>query len=431
MAEKRNKPCQICIGCGRCTATAGDASLRIVAESFLKKDMSKAIEKPEVEAMDEKTEVSEEYFVLLDIGTTTVAMELYNGVGEKQAEFIRLNPQRFFGADVISRISAAGNPMLARQMQASIRRTLEEGLQKFQQVLSMENDTNTVPTEEVFKEITRMYIAGNTTMIYFLTGHDTTPLGRKPFTAYYLQKEKLQIGDCEAVTLPGISAFLGADVLAGVLACGMQESEEISLLIDLGTNGELVLGNCHRMLACSTAAGPAFEGILQAEGQVVWGADIVKMTAELLRKGIMDETGLLAAPYFARGVDIGGVNLAQEHVRNFQTAKAAIATGIGILIREYGIEPKDIRKVCLAGGFGFFLEEEAAIRVGLLPREFQGRIQAVGNSALAGCYAYHFDGEAEQKLEKIKDITEVINLAESENFAHEFVENMNFPAKNK
>ena len=219
---------------------------------------------------------------------------------------------------------------------------------------------------------------------------------------------------------------MGSDVLAGVLASDMQEKQGVSLLIDLGTNGELVLGNCEKIYACSTAAGPAFEGMLKAEGQAVWGADIVKCVASLLEEKIMDETGLLKEPYFTEGISIGGVKLTQEHIRNLQTAKAAIASGIQILMKQFEIEAEAVKNVYLAGVFGYFLDVDAAVKIGLIPKAFRDKTQAVGNSALAGCYAYHLDEKAAEKITRIKKLTQVINLAEKEGFAETFVNNMNF-----
>ncbi len=425
MAGLTGRTCDICIGCGKCTVTGTEASLQVVTESFLKNEVYKSTPTPDLRKDAAVTEQAMAeacfgiFFALADIGTTTIAMELYNADGEKLAEYVRPNPQRVFGADVISRILAAQNPLLVRQMQKLVKDVLLAGLQEFEKALSV--------TASPKASIDRMYIAGNTTMLYLLAGHDTTPLGEAPFRAEYLEKEEFLIGHMQTVLLPGISAFLGADVLAGVLACGMQEREEISLLIDLGTNGEMVLGNNRRLLAASTAAGPAFEGMLQADGQAVWGADVVKIAAGLLDEGVLDETGLLKEPYFTTGIRIGGVMLTQEHVRNLQTAKAAIAAGIQILAKEYGVRTEEIKHIYLAGGFGFFLEEETAIKVGLIPQEFRGRILAVGNSALAGCFTYHFDCAAEYKIKKIKETIQVLNLAEVKEFSEEFVGNMNFP----
>jgi uncharacterized 2Fe-2S/4Fe-4S cluster protein (DUF4445 family) len=180
------------------------------------------------------------------------------------------------------------------------------------------------------------------------------------------------------------------------------------------------------MLACATAAGPAFEGMLTDGRQALWGADLVKAVATLLDKGVLDETGLLADPYFTEGVTIAGVCITQNHIRNLQTAKAAIAAGIEMLTKEYGIALTDIERVYLAGGFGYFLEEESAVRIGLIPKGLKGKVQAVGNSALAGCYAYHFVGDAEEKITRIKEKTRIINLAEEESFAEGFISQMNF-----
>lgn len=397
MSELGKNKCQICVGCGRCAATT--SGLRVITESFLKPELLLA----EISA-------GKGSFVVADIGTTTIAMELYEENGKKLEQHVLPNPQRIFGADVISRIQTAENPMLAKQMQSLVKSALAEGVKKFAE----KSDT-----------IEEMYIAANTTMLYLLCGHDVQPLGYAPFQADYLQSEELRIGEIKAVTLPGLSAFVGGDIMAGILASGMHKSEEISLLIDLGTNGEMVLGNAEKLLACSTAAGPAFEGMLQAQGKAVWGADIVEYTAQLLKRGILDETGLLTEPYFTEGVTIGGVQLTQTHIRSLQTAKAAIAAGVQMLLKEYGLtDTGAIHKVYLAGGFGYYLKEEAALTIGLLPRGLQGKIHSVGNSALAGCYYSHFAPKVLQEAEEIREITTVLNLAELESFEEAFIESM-------
>ncbi|MDE5951996.1 MAG: ASKHA domain-containing protein, partial [Acetatifactor sp.] len=182
------------------------------------------------------------------------------------------------------------------------------------------------------------------------------------------------------VTLPGLSAFVGGDIVAGILACGMETEEEIPLLVDLGTNGELALGNRERILCCGTAAGPAFEG-----GGDIWGADMIALTAHLMRQGLVDDTGLLAEPYFEQGISIGGVQITQERIRQLQTAKAAICAGINTLIAAYGLTgAEQVSRVFLAGGFGYFLDVEAAVELGLIPQGLEGRVTAVGNTALAG-----------------------------------------------
>ncbi len=393
MEEKRK--CAVCIGCGRCGEYGKD--LQVITDSFLKSELLS------VDSADKGS------FVIVDIGTTTIAMEVVDAKGKKLADYVQPNPQRVFGRDVISRIQAAESPLMARQMQELVKKVLRQGLEEFRKKGA---------------DIRKVYVAGNTTMLYLLLGYDTGELGYAPFRASHLEAVEITLGEWQAQILPGLSAFVGSDIVAGVLASGMAAKESVSLLIDLGTNGEMVLGNREKMIACATAAGPAFEGMLEDGRQALWGADLVRAVAELLEKGILDETGLLAEPYFTEGVTIAGICITQEHVRNLQTAKAAIASGIEILVEAYGIALEDIGRVYLAGGFGYFLEEESAIRMGLLLKALEGKIQAVGNSALAGCYAYHFDRQAEAKVARMKEITQVINLAEWEGFSRKFVENM-------
>ncbi len=391
------KKCDMCIGCGRCNSDL--KGLHVLTQSFLKTELLSAGET-----------AGKGSFVLVDLGTTTIAMELYGANGKKVNQYVCPNPQRVFGADVISRIQAAENVINAKQMRAQIIFALLDGIKSF---------------GEKSYEVKKIYIAGNTTMLNILCGHDVRPLGYAPFRADYLKGEELVIGEIPACTLPGLSAFVGGDIVAGILACGMHKKDEISLLIDLGTNGEMVLGNKNKMLACSTAAGPAFEGMLQAQGKAVWGADIVEYAASLLKNRMMDETGLFVEPYFEKGVTIGGVQITQENIRNLQIAKAAIASGIQALMDSYGVQEESIEKVYLAGGFGYYLKEDAALHIGLLPEGFRGKTVAVGNSALAGCYAYHSCENADCEVEYIRSISKVLNLTELKAFTTNFVDNMN------
>ncbi len=385
--------CQICTGCGRC-APAGrqERDMRVITDTF---------------HLPGKTQLGqrEEEIAAADLGTTTIAMEWYDRQGRKQGEYVRSNPQRIFGTDVISRIQSAENPMLRRQMQQLVRGVLEEGINYFRQQGG---------------EPRQMVIAGNTTMMYLLLGHDPAQLGAAPFTADYLAGERLMICGVEAVTLPGLSAFIGGDITAGILACEMDLQEEITLLVDLGTNGEMVLGNRGKLLCCAAAAGPAFEG-----GSDIWGADMIALTARLQQLGLVDETGLLAEPYFEQGITVGNVRITQERIRQLQTAKAAVCAGIRTLSCAYGLTgPEQIKQVYLAGGFGYFLDVQAALSLGLLPRELEGRIKAVGNSALAGAWLYGREGDAGVRMERICQNARVLNLAQQQDFGPEFTEAM-------
>ncbi len=405
----RGTRCQICVGCGRCT-WSGEMPVKVIGTE----PTHIAVPIPSLRG---------ERLVTADIGTTTIALQLYDRAGNVAADYVCVNPQVGFGADVLSRIQAAQNPALAETMRGEVREKLENAIHYFQPYLQS-------------GECMRMVLAGNTTMIYLLMGYDTAELGRAPFTAGHLEAVETVVGDVPCMIFPGLSAFVGGDIASGMYACGMQERSELTLLIDLGTNGEMVLGNSHRRVACATAAGPAFEG---GVNRGVWGADMVHLIAMLRRKGIVDETGLLAEEYFEDGVRIGDVRVTQEAIRAIQLAKGAIMAGVCILMQEYGIgeEFQAIERVVLAGGFGYFLNPEDAAEIGLLPGELAARAVAGGNTALAGALRLGreiltqglsgtdrgFSGELNKRL-GIRG-TEILNLAEHPDFERMYFQHMN------
>lgn len=340
-----------------------------------------------------------------------------------------------------------------------------------------------------------MCIAGNTAMEHLLLGLDVSSLGRAPFlpvekglqsitaARLFAGMEELRenllmvdgraFSDMPVYVAPCMSAFVGGDIVAGLYALGLlaakapegreksrkaektglaEETEKLSgdrepekengseryaaLLIDLGTNGEMAITDGQRMIVTATAAGPAFEG----DGTMM-GTDRIALTAQLLRRGILDETGLMAEPYFTEGVRIEGAKEAavrgreiknycyftQKDVRGLQMAKAAIRAGVEILWEEMG--RPGIEKVFLAGGFGYYLDVEAAVAVGLLPAYMRGRVQAAGNTSLAGAYELGRD-LCEKRLdaaalEERTCLAESRNLAETERFEELYLKYMN------
>ncbi len=377
-------------------------------------------------------------FIAVDIGTTTIAMELVNPQkGEIVASHAFLNPGRRYGADVILRVQAAvgGN---AESQTVELRQSILQGaealLQKAKEMgYDAREDINpekpTIPEKPSISEKTtipekprisgKLIITGNTAMEHIFMGESLKGLERAPFDAGELSTRSLTLQGWHMILMAGISAFVGADMTAGVLACQMHEREEISLLVDLGTNGEMVLGNRERMLATATAAGPAFEGNVTAG---VYGADMTAMLADLRRQNILDASGLLIEPYFSEGITQNGVYLTQQNVREFQLAKAAVRQGIETLLKQYGITAQDVKQVFLAGGFGYYLKEEDALRLGLLPKEFAGKVISAGNTALAGAVRY---GIEPRELSFVKQI-EAINLAKQENFGEQYLTWLNF-----
>lgn len=399
---KKGRRCTVCTGCGLCPGVTpgntGGSGISVLAEEALKG-----------EGMPFR---HGRRLAVADIGTTTVAMLLCGRDGKTADRYLTVNPQVSYGADVISRIRAAEKKEAADHMREQIRQALQRGLERFKARLR-EGET------------LYLVLAANTTMTYLLMGWDTAELGRAPFRASRLSGAETEIAGVKCFVFPGLSAFVGGDIAAGICACGMCEKEELTLLLDLGTNGEMVLGNRKRRIACATAAGPAFEG---GVNRGVWGSDMVSLLARLRQEGLLDSAGLLAEPYFEHGIRIGNVTVTQEAVRSVQLAKGAIAAGIEILMERFGVGPEAVERVILAGGFGYYLRPEAAAAIGLLPESLAPKAQAGGNTALAGALlagrriladggCAPFAGELAETVLR----TEVLNLAEEKDFAARYV----------
>ena len=399
--SKKGLRCQICTGCGLCpgiTPEGGTAGgLRVLAEDALL-GMRLPIK-------------SARRLAVADVGTTTVAMLLYASDGSVEEQFVAVNPQTCYGADVISRIRAAEDRSAAKDMQDQILQILGQGLARFQGRLK--------EGEELF-----LVLVANTTMTYLLMGWDPAELGRAPFQATRLDSVETIVCGVPCFVFPRLSAFVGGDIVAGIYACGMCE-KGLTLLLDLGTNGEIVLGNSEKRIACATAAGPAFEG---GVNKGIWGADMISLLARLRREGVLDETGLLAEPYFTEGIRIGNVRVTKEAVRSVQLAKGAIAAGIETLLKRFGADVEEIERVVLAGGFGYYLQAGSAADIGLFPRGLADRTVTGGNTALSGALMagrYILTGGTcrgfDKQLKETVLRTEVLNLAEDPGFEQRYL----------
>lgn len=317
----------------------------------------------------EKGKSNERYVVAVDLGTTTIAMQLCDLMsGAAVDTYCEMNPQRSYGTDVLSRIQASceGHKEALRKMVWDV---LVRGMTQFAKA-----DT---------RNILCMCIAGNTAMEHLLLGYDVTSLGVSPFTPVEIgvQEVRYPAWDIPIYIAPGISAFVGGDIVTGLYVLnllgdcrtslleessgGLSEeagrSESVRLFIDLGTNGEMAITDGSRMIVTATAAGPAFEG---GAGAQVIGTDMIAVTASLLEQGILDETGLLAEPYFETGVTIrqkkDSFSIENKDIRNLQLAKAAVRAGVEVLWETLGMPVID--QVYLAGGFGYYLNVEAAFQ---------------------------------------------------------------------
>jgi uncharacterized 2Fe-2S/4Fe-4S cluster protein (DUF4445 family) len=366
----------------------------ITSSSLLQRQLIKTI----------KHKVMKGFTLTVDLGTTTIAMVLWSQEKNEQIACVSfLNPQRKFGADVLSRLqsSSEGNEKILKQL---IMESIQSGLE---QLCNIEKPDKCV-------------IVGNTAMIHLLMGYQTCQLMQAPFQSLQKPKEQIEIGGYVFQIVTSISAFVGGDITAGIIASNMNKSEEIKLLIDLGTNGEIVLGNRERMIATATAAGPAFEG---GFGGGIFGSDMCSFVSELLESGAIDQYGLLKESYFEEGIFHHGVLIRQQDIRNFQLAKAAIYAGITVLLNRYQIDYTRIQEVILAGGFGYFIDVEKAVRIGLLPEELKDKTISAGNTALVGAFAIE---KMEVKDYDFIEKVEVINLALDELFEDAYLSALNF-----
>lgn len=369
-----------------------------------------------------KYKEKKEALIAVDLGTTTIAMQLVElGQGQILDTYSEMNPQRCFGADVLSRMKASceGNRGVLSRI---VLEALERGVSRF-----MDEDSG----QRVI--IKGMCVACNTAMGHLLMRYDVSTLGRSPFVPVDigLQEYRHPAWGFPIWLVPGISAFVGGDIVAGLYALHLLPSfcgdGGVALLIDLGTNGEMAVTDGERMIVTATAAGPAFEG---GAGAGIIGSDMIACVSLLLQQRILDETGLLSEPYFTYGVRVGEppVELHNKDIRDLQMAKAAVRAGIEILWKQMG-EP-EIEAVYLAGGFGYYLDVDAAFHIGLLPDWLHGKVRAVGNTSLAGAFMIGRDLYLKRinkvLLEKSLSHIESINLAGQESFEKLYVECMNF-----
>ncbi len=382
--------CDICSGCGRCGKIIKD-NVSIIAECLPYSTEGKY----------------DSYLICIDLGTTTLVAALYDEDGEKIDEITMLNPQRAYGADVVSRLSAAADKAILGQLRKLIWNALEN------MILILKEEVE-------YGHTLRGCIAGNTVMTALLLGLDTEGLSKAPFYVKDKGPFKVIIADTECEAVNSLAPFVGGDITAGIMAMGITDSKEYSMLIDLGTNAEIVLGNCKNLFVTSAACGPAFEGTMEDGG---FGADLIMGVSKLLDEGIVDKTGLICDEYFDKGVKTMGVRITQNNIRALQLAKAAVRTGIDVLLDKAHIEADAVKNIYISGGFGYYLDILSAVNIGLIPKQFEDKTHTAGNTALAGCHAFATGGkEVNDRLYTVN----TINLALDSDFSDIFLKNLEF-----
>lgn len=362
---------------------------------------------------------SNQTMVAVDLGTTTIAMQLFDsGSGRVWETYTCLNPQRSYGIDVLSRIKA-GSEGKADILRRLVEDALTAGLK---QLIRYGKDHGLDSPELVV-------IACNTTMGHLFMGYPTETLGKSPFSAVSIEIEDVQWNGIRTIILPGISAFVGGDIVAGLYTCDRHHRcPKTWMFLDLGTNAEMTIGNEESFLCTAAAAGSAFEGNDSKNSRAT---DKINMISQLLRSGIVDETGLLQEPYFETGISKDHIFITQEDIRNIQMAKAAIRAGIFFLTKNFGVAKyEDIHKIYIAGGFGFYLDKDAAAQIGLIPQELIERIEVVGNTSLTGARLFGQSFKKDVKeiihLQKIVKRSNAFNLAEQKEFEKIYINYMNF-----
>ena len=361
------------------------------------------------------------YFITTDIGTTTLVMQKVSASdGQVIETYKAVNAQNRFGSDVISRLEASEHGH-REELSHIIRDQLCQGVEK------LGGD-----------DVLFMVIAANTTMVHLLMEYDVQGLSKAPFDAVCLDEVRTEIAGIETYIMPGYSAFVGGDIFSGILAVGSTTNNSPTLLIDLGTNAEMVLFDSDQMAATSAAAGSAFDSIADVG---LFGADVVAILYRLLKEHRIDCHGTLQDEWFEQGVAIEykkQVYITQNHIRRMQLAKAAVRCGIDYLSEAFGCALQDIGQVYVAGGFGYYLDVEAAFGVGLLPDAFRGKTFACGNTALSGARVYGYDklvikasgnGEIHDKLfSNGSDFPKkkIINLAMEPDFNERYISYLDF-----
>ena len=380
--------------------------------------------------------------IAVDVGTTTLVAQLLDlKTGHVLDVVTALNPQVKFGADLISRIQSC---LDGKQdvMQMLIRQKTGEMIQSL--------------LEKHPAKISKVVLVGNTAMHHIFSGMDVQPLSFYPFESPDLGIQRFSSEQLkwelppqtEIQFYPSIGSFVGSDILAGIIATNLAEREKYSILIDLGTNGEIVLGNREKIICASTAAGPAFEGAKISQGmRAVTGAissvqfENGKMGCHVIgnvpAKGLCGSALIDAMAVLLQHKKIGmfgeinsgkekiklapGVFLTQQDIREFQLAKAAIAAGLQILLNTFEITFDEVENVFIAGGFGNFLNLKNVIQTGLI-ETFEDKIIKMGNTALIGAKMFLFEDDS--SIQQILDKTSHINLEANPNFQDIYVEKL-------
>lgn len=405
--------------------------------------------------------------LVVDIGTTTLVAALFDlRTGNEAGSVASLNPQSHHAQDVLSRIKYASSSEGLNVMHS-----------EFIAILNRMIADLVLQTGVASSHIYELVFSGNTCMLHLALGVDPASLGKYPYTplltggsSHAASAYGITVSQWARIYLPPVmSAYVGADITSGVLAAGLKEQQGLTLFVDVGTNGEMVLAADGRLIATSTAAGPAFEGMnitygmraapgaiekfaIGADGAIglstigeqqpigICGSGLLDITGELVKHGLIQKNGRLqpaaSQPQLSEhllkkdGKTVfqvaGEVYLSQKDIRQVQLAKGAIRAGIEALLARSGVLPQDVDRVYIAGSFGYHLNPDSLIHIGMLPAEFQQKIAFLGNTSKTGGQAFLLNQPARQAISTVVAEVEVLELATMDNFDQLFVSCLNF-----
>ena len=437
-------PCGGKGSCKKCTVIL-DGKEVLSCRTYIENDTEITISEPDgmvsESGANETGENSSNTVLCLDIGTTTLALALVSVDTKSVVKvYTCTNPQRVYGADVITRIdhcSKHGVIELKNGVINAINRLLFE-LKRDYSVSSAK----------------KLYVSGNTTMLHLFFGVDCSAMGFAPYTPSFIDEKRATASslgidlDAEIISLPSISAFVGADIVAGLNYVGLPENGKYSLLIDLGTNAEIVLFSDKGGLTTAAAAGPCFEGaniscgMSATEGAIytfeendgeiqfstigntspkgICGTGLIDLISILLEKGIVDETGFMEYGDYLISDE---VSFTGGDVRQYQLAKSAVYSAIRSLMKLRGVKYEDISKMYISGGFSAKINVINAVKTGLLPSELISKTVAINNSSLLGTVKFALDGG---DLLRITSGIRYVDLSADPYFSDQFIENMMF-----
>jgi len=403
----------------------------------------------------------ENYIVIVDMGTTTIVAHLVNAksrgtLGAKAC----FNSQGIYGREVTRRMITA-----EKKSSEDMQRLLVDDINRLIEALADESTVN-------LKDITAVVCAGNPAMAHFLLGLSTYNMRRYPYIAISVEPPPLRAAEVGIeinprgllYSLPGISAWVGSDITAGILATEIYRKDEVSLLVDIGTNGEIVVGNREWLVAASASAGPALEGAsvscgMRAEpGAIervyrernrigfttigtlppkgICGSGIIDLMSVLLEGEYINRSGAFLERSFERIREINGVKslivaesdeqggvtvyISESDIENIITAKAAIFAAMKILLKRLDMDFSDVDRVYISGAFGYYLNIESAVSIGLIPNVSREKIEFVGNTSIRGAKIVALHQEAYNDVLKIRKTTTYYDLMGADDYVEEF-----------